>query len=289
MGYEKARLEKKTPLLKIDGSYYGFSNLWLKDESRNPTGTYKDRRSRHIIQNARKAGVDKLVLITAGNAGYSLTKYAQPYGIEVASIVDENTPEKIFDALRSVGSRVIRHTLQKVLTSEEILALAGNKRKTWDVSNGFHAAYSPIVDELHTQGGEFDFLICPVGSGEAFIGICEEVKKRKLRTKVIGMTSLLPNKLRTIYTPYLGKLREEKKNGNYVFLVDDLDVAYAWRDNERNHEIELASAVVWGGLPLMKGLTTAAKTENKIVLINSGSGLSQVLPPQAEWFLRHHC
>lgn len=57
-----------TPLLKIPilCKKFNLPNLWIKDESKNPFGTFKDRRSGLIIKMAIDEHVDKLVLITGG-------------------------------------------------------------------------------------------------------------------------------------------------------------------------------------------------------------------------------
>jgi threonine synthase len=49
-------------------SILGLSNMLIKDESYNPYGTHKDRRSEYIINVALENDVDKIVCLTAGNA-----------------------------------------------------------------------------------------------------------------------------------------------------------------------------------------------------------------------------
>jgi threonine synthase len=63
-----------TPLLKNRElcNRFKLNNLLVKDESKNPFGTFKDRRSELIIKKTIEEHVNKLVLITSGNAGYSL-------------------------------------------------------------------------------------------------------------------------------------------------------------------------------------------------------------------------
>ncbi|MEK6961499.1 MAG: pyridoxal-phosphate dependent enzyme [Nanoarchaeota archaeon] len=61
-----------TPLIKNNEltQKFGFAIL-IKDESKNPFGTWKDRRSQIIIKKAKDEKVDTLVLITSGNARLS--------------------------------------------------------------------------------------------------------------------------------------------------------------------------------------------------------------------------
>lgn len=102
-----------------------------------------------IVRQASRAGVHKLSLITYGNAGFSLAKFAEEWGIEVAVIIDKKLGNKEKRRLREVCARVIEKDLTThVLTPEEIVALGGGEG--WDVTNGFHQAYEEIyaVDAL---------------------------------------------------------------------------------------------------------------------------------------------
>jgi threonine synthase len=70
--------EGDTPLLEIDrlGGYLGFKLLYVKDESRNPSGSFKARGLAAAVSKARELGVHKLIMPTAGNAGGALAAYA---------------------------------------------------------------------------------------------------------------------------------------------------------------------------------------------------------------------
>ena len=60
-----------TPLFKAKrlGELLGFPNLYLKDESLNPTGSFKARGMSAAISQAKEKGVKKIAISTAGNAG----------------------------------------------------------------------------------------------------------------------------------------------------------------------------------------------------------------------------
>ena len=66
--------EGNTPLRKL-GSFQG--NVWVKDETRNPTGTFKDRGASCAITALTRLGVKDLVLASEGNAGCSFALYSQ--------------------------------------------------------------------------------------------------------------------------------------------------------------------------------------------------------------------
>src|SRR5688572_6024315 len=63
--------ERVSPLLPCPklGARFGLSDLWIKDESQLPTGTFKSRGMALAITMARELGIKRVALPTAGNAG----------------------------------------------------------------------------------------------------------------------------------------------------------------------------------------------------------------------------
>ena len=80
---------KNTPLVAtgVFKEEFGLLSVFIKDESSNPFGSIKDRRNAYIIREATKLKVDKLVLITSGNNGYSLACFAKGSDTKVVSII----------------------------------------------------------------------------------------------------------------------------------------------------------------------------------------------------------
>src|SRR5580693_4017307 len=67
-----------TPLLSAPrfGGEIGLQNVWLKDESQNPTGTFKARGMSVAVSMAKHFGVKELAVPSAGNAAGALAAYA---------------------------------------------------------------------------------------------------------------------------------------------------------------------------------------------------------------------
>ncbi|MFX0210568.1 MAG: pyridoxal-phosphate dependent enzyme, partial [Candidatus Hodarchaeota archaeon] len=67
-----------TPLLKLKntGKKLRLKNLWMKDESLNPTGTFKSRGLCCAVSKALELGIQKFIIPSAGNAGAALAAYA---------------------------------------------------------------------------------------------------------------------------------------------------------------------------------------------------------------------
>lgn len=74
--------EGDTPLLRARnlGKDQGFQQLYVKDESSNPTGTFKARGLAVAVARAYELGAEDFVIPTAGNAGGALAAYAARYG-----------------------------------------------------------------------------------------------------------------------------------------------------------------------------------------------------------------
>jgi len=70
--------EGGTPLLKVErvAARQGFDQLWVKDESTNPTGSFKARGLAAAVTRAALSGAKEFVVPTAGNAGIALAAYA---------------------------------------------------------------------------------------------------------------------------------------------------------------------------------------------------------------------
>jgi len=86
--------ERMSPLLKCErlGAKFGLTNLWIKDESQLPTGTFKSRGMAMAITLAKRLGVRRVALPTAGNAGGAAAAYAARAGLECFVFMPEDTP-----------------------------------------------------------------------------------------------------------------------------------------------------------------------------------------------------
>lgn len=86
--------EGYTPLLdaKNLAAELGLRQVWIKDEARNPTGSFKDRGLSLAISRAKELGVAKAAIPSAGNAGGSFAAYAARAGIEAHVFMPRDTP-----------------------------------------------------------------------------------------------------------------------------------------------------------------------------------------------------
>ncbi|MFW9914519.1 MAG: threonine synthase [Candidatus Thorarchaeota archaeon] len=98
-----------TPLLKLSnaGTELGLANLFLKDESRNPTGTFKSRGLCTAVSKASELGIRDFVIPTAGNAGAALAAYAARANVKAYVFMPEDTPALIQKEIVALGAKAI--------------------------------------------------------------------------------------------------------------------------------------------------------------------------------------
>ena len=86
--------ETTTPLLPCTrlGAELGLRELFVKDESRLPTGSFKARGLAMAVSRAKELGVKRLAIPTAGNAGGALAAYAARAGLEAYVFLPGDTP-----------------------------------------------------------------------------------------------------------------------------------------------------------------------------------------------------
>jgi threonine synthase len=77
--------------------------LQVKDESRHPSGSFKDRGMAMVASQARRLGLRRLAVPTQGNAGDSLVRYALASGLEVVVAMPPDTPEPIREHVASAS------------------------------------------------------------------------------------------------------------------------------------------------------------------------------------------
>jgi threonine synthase len=95
--------EGDTPLLPLArvGARLGFSDLRMKEEGVNPTGSFKARGLSAAITRASAAGAERFVLPTAGNAGVAAAAYAARAGRRVRVFAPATTPPAILNQIRA--------------------------------------------------------------------------------------------------------------------------------------------------------------------------------------------
>ena len=170
--------EGGTPLLEANrlGSPAGFSDLWIKDESGNPTGSFKARGLCAAVSKAKELGVTAIALPTAGNAGGAAAAYAAKAGLECHVFMPRDTPRVFPLECERYGAQV---TLVDGLIDEcGKLVAAQAKEKGWHDVSTLKEPYR--VEGKKTMGYELaeefswelpDVIVYPTGGGTGLIGM----------------------------------------------------------------------------------------------------------------------
>jgi threonine synthase len=170
--------EGDTPLLSLPRleKELGLTNLYVKDESSNPTGSFKARGLSAAISKAKELGVQKVIIPTAGNAGGAMAAYAARAGLKAFIFMPKDTPYANIEESRMAGAEII---LVDGLISDAA-ALAGEKARAegwFDVST-FKEPYR--LEGKKVMGYELaesfgwqlpDVIIYPTGGGTGLVGM----------------------------------------------------------------------------------------------------------------------
>jgi len=98
-----------TPVVRLSSlaEKLGLQNLWLKDESYNPTASFKDRASAVVVARAREIGAEVVVTASTGNAGAALAGMCAAVGQKAVIFAPKSAPKAKVAQLRIFGAKVL--------------------------------------------------------------------------------------------------------------------------------------------------------------------------------------
>ncbi len=102
--------EGGTPLIKAErlAEKLGLRNLYLKDETRQPTGSFKDRCMSVSVSMAREFGFTRAVIASSGNAAAALAAYGARAGLDVIAFVPDFAAYGKIAQLLFYGAKVVK-------------------------------------------------------------------------------------------------------------------------------------------------------------------------------------
>lgn len=158
-----------TPVTEVE------DGVFVKDESVNPTGSFKDRGMSMAVSAARLLGAERVVAPSAGNAAVALSAYGQKAGMPVLVAMPSDTPSSIIDRCRALEA--------EVNLVEGDISIAGkwlsDRREPGDfdvstLKEPYRVEGKKTMGyELWEQfGGELpDVVIYPTGGGTGLVGM----------------------------------------------------------------------------------------------------------------------
>ena len=167
--------EGGTPLLRGQ-TFDNDVELWIKDESLNPTQSFKARGMSVAVSMAKYLGATKLAVPSAGNAGGALAAYAARAGLEAHVFMPRDTPRANIIECRELGAEV---TLIDGLITDCAAEIARRKaHEGWFDISTLKEPYR--VEGKKTLGYEIaeqlnwrlpDAILYPTGGGTGLIGM----------------------------------------------------------------------------------------------------------------------
>ena len=168
-GDEVTLVEGMTPLLQVQ------PHVWVKDESRNPTGSFKARGMAVAVSMAKHLGAKALSAPSAGNAAGALAAYGARAGIPVTVAMPDDTPRPFFDECALYGATIhrVRGTIADagkflrengpvdatdLSTLKEPYRIEGKKTMAYE-----------LVEQM--EGDVPDVVLYPTGGGTGLVGM----------------------------------------------------------------------------------------------------------------------
>lgn len=303
-----------TPLIQADrlGESLGLEHLLIKDESLNPTNSFKARGLSAAVTRAHHLGARVLSIPTAGNAGNALAAYAARAGIEARVFMPRDVKTPFIRECELYGAAV--ELVDGLITDAGRIAAERGKPLGWYDVSTLKEPYR--IEGKKTMGYELaeqlewtlpDWIIYPTGGGTGMVGMWKAFEEmstlgwidpvRRPRMVTVQASGCAPI-IRAFdagaekATPWEGAhtiadglrvpraigdflvLRAVRESGGAALAVDDADMVTGMKDLGR---FEGVSAAPEGGAALAALRVLVAqgriKPAETVVLFNTGGAL----------------
>jgi threonine synthase len=170
--------ESATPILADDGAARALDleHVWIKDESRLPTGSFKARGLAMAVNLAKSLGVKRMAIPTNGNAGAALAAYCAAAKLEAICFCPEDTPAVNLQEMAFYGAKTFR--VKGLINDCGTLVKQGAEAGLWFDTSTLKEPYR--IEGKKTMGLELaeqldwtlpDAIFYPTGGGTGLIGM----------------------------------------------------------------------------------------------------------------------
>src|SRR5262249_41247704 len=158
------------------GASLGLPHLYIKDESLNPTNSFKARGQSAAITRAKYIGATTVALPTAGNAGNAAAAYSAAAGLACEVFIPKDAKRPFIDECRLYGANVT--LVDGLITDAGRLAAERGARLGWYDVSTLKEPYR--IEGKKTMGYELaeqmnwtlpDWIIYPTGGGAGMVGM----------------------------------------------------------------------------------------------------------------------
>lgn len=300
--------EGMTPILPLRNlaKRYGYSQLEVKEEGLNPTGSFKARGISMAISRAKELGVSSCVIPTAGNAGGALSAYCAAANMKATVVMPAYTPTifqnecKLFgaelilvDGLIDQCGKIVKEIVREqgafdVSTLKEPYRLEGKKTMGYEIAEHYNWTLP-------------DVILYPTGGGTGLIGIWKAFQEMLalgwIEGKLPRMVAVQSANCSPVVQAFHGQPEQAFKgsvanglavpkafgkdliletlttSGGTAIAVSEERIEQGMREIGRSEGINVApeGGAVWEALKILTDKGTIDKDE-KILLLNTGSG-----------------
>lgn len=301
-----------TPLLKANGlgERYGIPQLYIKDESANPTGSFKARGLSMAVSKALELGVDTCIIPTAGNAGGALSAYCAKAGMKAIVVMPRHTPDAfkkeciyfgaelievdglISDCARKVAEIKLHQPCFDMSTMKEPYRLEGKKTMGYEIAE-------------QCNWNLPDVILYPTGGGTGLIGMWKAFHEMKemgwIEGRLPRMIAVQSENCMPIVLSFEGKQENAKqyigaatfanglavpnpfaeklilqtihKSGGTALAVSDLEIRKSMKEIAATEGILICPEGA-AMLPALHQLIKSSEinSQETILLLNTGSG-----------------
>jgi threonine synthase len=168
----------------------GEIEVFLKNETVNPTGSFKDRALAVMTTRARDEGYGRVISSSSGNAGISSAAYAARAGVEATVVAPESTKQTKLAQLAVHGARVVR--VRGSTSDTYRLAKAAAETGEWAnltttflsplATAGFETIGYELADQL--DGRAPDWVIAPISAGPILVAVASAFREYQAAGRV---------------------------------------------------------------------------------------------------------
>jgi len=169
--------EPYTPILRLPNTHdVSFKNLFIKDEGRLPTGTFKARGMAVAVSKLKELGIKRVAIPSAGNAASALAAYGTKAGMDVYAFMPKDVPTAILKESVFLGAKV--YLVDGLIShAAKIVEKLGRKYGWFNLSTnkqpyrfeGYKIMAFEIAEQFDWNPPESIFF--PTGGGEGIIGL----------------------------------------------------------------------------------------------------------------------
>lgn len=224
-----------TPILPLKklGLQLALPQLFVKDESMNPTGSFKARGMSMAISKAKELGISTCIVPTAGNAGGALSAYCARAGMKAIVVMPRHTPTAFKDECRLLGAEVVE--VEGLIS--DCAAKAGEIKDRMDAFDLSTMKEPYRLEGKKTMGYEIaeqfnwnlpDVILYPTGGGTGLIGMWkafhEMIELGWIEEKLPRMYAVQAENCRPVVDVFEGKIDSVKGYRGRATLANGLAV-----------------------------------------------------------------